>query len=352
MTSPDKQPTKAEKKQAARTAREVRDGQIAKKRQLRRNLLKLGLLSGGILTLGGTGVAVAPYFNHSKYDGPVRDLAGLDLLDRSGITELTSSLQNTGHPFLAKIGADIDFLTSTNSKPAEFPDWVSDRTFPMAVTYDKSNTAYAAQNGEFHPRPDGLPSLSPESRLFYADQVKNVDMATHIIKSPELVKDGTLAQAFFLAKEHITHMFFIGAARNYYQIVQQAGYSFVDYNQQIVTDHLSQQQAGEVIFMRLVKNPSTELHKIWDMIPAMLLATPAWELRSTGKLPLKGLGIGSFYTPGDYFSNQPDLKSVLEQVRSQWTAQKTLLPPGELTQIAQTEPLKSYMLKFRLSLGM
>lgn len=343
MSEQRRRSTREERQEQSRQANAAAEAR--KLQDLRNRRLLIGGISAfaGATLLGGTGLA---FYNLPRtYHGPIKDLEGKELVPAKKIAQLTDALISTDHPFLAKIGKDIQFLSTTTKKPDELPSWVTEQSFPLIITSTKSNVAFASSHTKYTQPPEDSVPLPERQDIGYAEEITSTDLGINIINPPLLVNEGPLAEAFFLAKEHMTNMYLLRMAGEFHKVVTDSGNTYVDYQLNVIQDPEVIRKAGEATFSRIIADKSSTWHHLWDIIPVMLLASPAYELQRIGKLKQQ-TGLLGFIRPGIDFSRTPDLYALLEGMRKDWILEQTFMPPKGVTQSLRTHPLGTYATNF------
>lgn len=326
-------------------------GRKSQKPNLSRRRLIQALGLGSIAAAAGLGYVISSIAENATdtkfYRGPIEDIKGYEFIPKTDLLVMTQALTKTNIPFLKKVASDIERVSVSTEKPPEFPRWVlSDRVL-IPVTQHNSDVAYAFPAVNLKPLPESITPITQANTL-RGREIESLYIATQIPSIPGLIREGPLARGFYLAKEHLTLMLALKMAEEFASsFMIPKGVRYVDKDGSLLTDPHQLRMAGAVSLLTAIKNEDSEWHQLWDMLPAMLLAPIAEQLRLSGTLRSQGSHLGSFYGPGQAIESNPNIRSSVTSIRDQWVSGKTFLPPDGITQAMSQDPLKSATLSLR-----
>lgn len=132
--------------------------------------------------------------------------------------------------------------------------------------------------------------------------------------------------ALFLAKEHLSHMAGFKAQLELAQIFSQIGMQTLDLNKQLITDQKVLQKIAASVYLNELTDSASDLWKIFDIFPMMLLSESIIDLVVHGKLTARPKGGRPLYVAAQIVDKDSGLLQVLSEIRTTWEQQGTLLP--------------------------
>jgi hypothetical protein len=258
------------------------------------------------------------------YTGPITELLGKDVMPQTQLDTLLSELILTKAPLLTKVAHDIKTLTTAQTNPADFSPEISEDTTPLAVLTDNRTLTSITQ---------AFPKYGDKAEFQFqaqqgtstTSQLESLSEVIIIANRPDL-EALPFTQAMFLAKEGLT----LGVI-NRIGTELGAEYSvlFTDLNGQPVTNPQKLEQYGMTILARYETDKKTDIEKLTDILPFMMLSLDLEELANKGTIAAQIAGLGPFYQALDYMQQHPQLKARIKDLHKAWVgSDQTTGPDG------------------------
>lgn len=220
------------------------------------------------------------------YNGPMDRLSGLEYVPRNSLTEMTTALENTGHPILDKIAKGIRVLYSANIKPREFPEWIDEYSFPFTFVQDTTNT-FTTEFQVSQSSGDRVKFIIPSQGV--NEPQEGIDKILVGIKLGlrDTPLSGDLLQpAILLAKEYLSLLHSIAFNEEFYDLTKglYSNVEILDLSGREITDRSQKKAIGR----RLLKNNLSEDNNVnWKLLDgfSMLMLGPVLrDLVVAGKI--------------------------------------------------------------------
>lgn len=274
------------------------------------------------------------------YQGPVVSLQGKELFPSTRLEDLLNELNSTKDPFLAMIVADLQSLTTSFDPHPELPGYVQADSYPLAVTADGSNTSTASVGiAGWSEDPDNQFLIIQGEKLTPAKQFTTIAFGINLGINQTLAAGDELIIALFLAKEHLSHMTGFKAQQELAGIFSQIGITILNLDKQPITDEQVLQKICASVFVNELTDKTSDLWKIFDIFPMLLLGESILSLVGSGQLPRTPKGKMPLYIIAKIIEQDPLLRQALRTIRDDWIKAGTLLPPDGTTLKTMQKPI-------------
>lgn len=260
-----------------------------------------------------------------NYHGRFNALEGKPLITDERFKALKDALINSGDPLLGKLGKDASKLKSGKINQGEFPDFVSQSSFPMVITRDMSGQSLAALNSDGEEN-DGF-LLGNESGKSEVKYIKPLSIAINIGSDSELDKADPIEESLFLAKETLNLMLDTQVFAEVDQVLIPADQAFYNSNGTPITDRDTIERAGYSVGFREMSIKDSQLAVVLDIAPALVMAPSIIRLVEEGKISLGSEALGNFYTVADYVMSNPELYELCKRLNESWANSERVTGP-------------------------
>ena len=318
----------------------------------RRRVLELGVGAGTAVGLG----LGALYLSRrepqiKKYEGQIERLKGLPLIEDGDLGKMLDSLEATGMPLLAKISHDLRVALVVNYNDGSYPAWIKGESFPLRVTRNDSSISEAAAEAKVSPKPEDkfiystngkAPEIIPEP--------SGMTIAINLGLTQKMKEADPLLRGFLLAKEYLSHLAIIAVSDDMFEALgQNPDIKITDLENKPITDIKKQQAVGRTMTLLNLRDMNSDVYKIIDGFPIMLLASAVIFLKGNNKLPEGFLQLmDSFITANNlvYKRDVSFWKEAMGAVNVWVNGNGTLFPKGTGLK-AMSEPIASFILELQ-----
>lgn len=233
------------------------------------------------------GISPTPLQKKEVYQGVIEPLRGLTLIEQKELDETLSALEETKYPLLQKIAEDIRFITFSKTKPEKFPSWISENSFPFQIV--RHNSEISAINIYITEERKGDSNkfiVQTKGQKSTQTEINEVAIATNLGITPQ-IENEPLVKGFLLAKEHLTYLLAINFAGELYNyiIANEPRIKITDFEGKPITDEGKKTRIGLTLLLKYISNQETDVWKIIDGFPMMLLVPAIISLRAKNKIP-------------------------------------------------------------------
>lgn len=274
-----------------------------------------------ILEACGANTPQAP----KKYNGEIENLRGLDLITDERFKTLTDELVNSGQPLLEKLGRESIRLHTESTNPDGISFVANEDTTPLPITRDYSGLSKAIIQSPGYEEEIGFQVFTAAGTTEY-QYVLPAALAIHVGITKNLEKR-PLLEAFYLAKEHLSHTLTMRLYAEYGNHFLGVSGEFLepDGTPMEKKDHLI--KAGYTMGVSDLMNPSSQLWKIADQAPVIMLVPSMVALIQENKVPTDEADLSPFYTAGNLINQDPDLVERVVRLSNHWAASDDIKGP-------------------------
>lgn len=283
----------------------------------------------------GTTACSAPTPDKTIYHGPLTDIKGDKLITDTRFQMVTQAMQGSGDELLIKIAGDLNTLHSATTLPSELDGLISTGSVPLSIVeipnVKKSFADYDINNKSetFNSVTSGV--ATPVNFIYPPDIAIGIG-------SPA---QNPLVESLFLTKEYLSEMLQPKLAEEFSQT---GAATVTDSNGNPITDPSTIVEAGLSIVAKQGGNDNTDVHKIIDVFPAMMMSLSARDLVAKGALPSNPEGTGNFQDVSVYLSDHPDIENSVREIMHEWAVSDNLTgPDGIVEQIVSPDMLKAIL---------
>lgn len=268
------------------------------------------------------------------YSGTIRNLQGREVASESELQGILQTLTDFKRPFWTKIANELQTLTTIRQRPADFPDWIEEASFPLTIVTNKSAVASAvtitASIKDLAYSVHSADNSAPSTHNTVAERSEYIALDLPLT-NPYIEKAHPFIKAFLAAKELLTHLTKFAFMDDFYRISTEKGtLRYTDPQGNPINDPETRRSIGMTEFLKLAKDINNPVYKLVDQFPLLLMIPELKELARKSQLP-KDFYTLLAYVPNTNFrlydasSNQAraDLTSIIDD----WTPTSSLLLP-------------------------
>ncbi|MEO6508707.1 MAG: hypothetical protein ABIO02_02030, partial [Patescibacteria group bacterium] len=242
-----------------------------------------------VLGVAFGGLSVLLNDEGQKYDGPVSTMKGKEVISDTKLTEMMDAVESTGDPFLTKLSMQFKALHGTNHKPSEFPEWISEESFPLIVTRDQRDISTAAM--DFITGKEATRFIFRNLRENHENTLLEIEPIKIGITlgDPEAFskQEGALGQGMVICKEAMSHLMGISTSMDIYDFFTSNNVAtFTELDGKAITDRDRQLRVGAATFYLTLTNQESSVWKSIDGLPIFMIGSSVLDLAEQGRLPL------------------------------------------------------------------
>lgn len=279
-----------------------------------------------------------PETKPTVYVGRIPDLYGKRYVEPVRMRNAMEALKTAGSPVLTLAHSQINTLTTSRVRPAEFPRWVDPNGFPIPVTTDNSDTSLAAlgMNWKEPQENNFLVSTRPTKPFWMLEP----DVLMGLNLGSTFASYQAISEGLLLVKEIFTGMLTIKIAQEYYKYQQSRGATFRKLNGMALKPD-EQELAGASLLFQELQDHTSDIWKVIDAAPVLFVAAAIPDLIKAGKLPESTKEHTVFYRATNQIRRSPAVFNPIAMIVQKWINLQTLLPQDGITNEVFSGPLAS-----------
>ncbi len=297
----------------------------------RRELLRRGVRFGAaavatpaaLAILEGCGANIPQ--TPKTYNGEIEDLKGLDLITDERFKTLTDELIGSGQPLLEKIGRESRLLHDSSSNPDDISLVTNEDTTPLPITRDYSGLSKAITLSPGYEEEIGFGVFTAAGTTEYQYSLPAA-LAIHIGITKNLEKR-PLLEAFYLAKEHLSHTLAMRLYAEYGNNSLGVSGMFLEPDGTPMENKKHLFKAGYTLGLDDATDPSSQLWRITDQAPVIMMAPSIVALIREGKVPVDEADLSPFYTAAHLIEQDPELIQLAVRLSDDWAASEDMKGP-------------------------
>lgn len=298
-------------------------------------------LSRRELLIGAAAISLSPSCSFEPgHTGVIAAMEGKPRLEPSRLEGMLAALEATPVLLYRKVAHDLRLLTAANQRPQGVPEWVHPGSFPLQISHDGSHTSLAVMEMQTTGNKQDayllmLPNLPPRKHY----PIETVKAGIHLGQPKELLEQGTLAQAFYLAKEYLSLVMTMGVGEELFGLSSELGFRVTDQHGKDINNPKDQARVGVSILGEQLSNKSSQMWQVMDTLPIFMVGYLIPYLIQQGIMKNSTIGLQEFMLASNKANGDPQLAQSLTDIIKAWIDADTLLPPRGTTLKALSPPL-------------
>ncbi len=261
-----------------------------------------------------------------KYDGPIKDFQGLEIIPLLTLDRLTTTLEDTRDPVLGKVARGVSLLFTYRNKPKDFPEWVDEKSFPFAFVSDNTSVD-STTHFSVTKRTDKqfiVPGHADEPQ----SEAEKLLMGIKLGLRYTPLSDGLLRPALLLAKEYLTLLHTVAMNEEFYDITLRTfpETKFLDTSGREIIDRNEQKAIGRTLLENNAVNPASPAWKVLDGFAMIMLGPVFKNLVRANKVNSRNL-MFLVKAANVVTTSSPEFQLDLANFMQSWSNQESFLFP-------------------------
>ncbi|MCR4329290.1 MAG: hypothetical protein NUV65_01970 [Candidatus Roizmanbacteria bacterium] len=288
--------------------------------------------------------AVIPGYNPEAVSH-IPGLVGKDFLAEVDLEKYLANLKGSRVPFYGFAADQIQALATARSRPADFPDYVNEGSFPMPIMTDRNNASLAAlgiESWEQDPNA-GFIYTMPDKSVHTGKPFSSLYFGINLGRTEQLTLNTDFIIAQFLAKEYVSHAFGFRMQRDLINILREDGMTFQSSDNQAITNTSVLQKIGASIAINEMTNATSDLWRIFDVFPLLVVGNSFANAIFANEAPWQSShGDQYLYMAASAAQKTPQIERTIDTLTNNWMRSgKPIMPEGTLQSVLKNSELIS-----------
>lgn len=263
------------------------------------------------------------------YSGPITNLEGKPLIEEAKFTSIVDALRNCSFPLFQMAADQIEALHYGTANPVEFPNYISEESTPMPITYDLSGRSLASSTISFKPdSPENIFFVEIPGKTSKYRELEKITMGINLGTPPEMAKEGALSEGMYLTKELFSQALEIKMGEEFSQIINGTEVKFLNSQGNPIVDSSQEKWLATNLMWNEQSHMESTTWKINDIVPVLIVAAGVGTLVARGELPSVSSSLGGFVNTVQLLDKNEELFREINDIINIWVKSGTFLPPG------------------------